>query len=198
MTRPVEIALALLVAAVATGACGSAAPPPPKAAAGPPKVACEKATECPAGGACVDGACREPMCAADGDCGGDMFCLEGSCIARECKDNLGCLGSDQRAGTRDDRSCLIGVCVPIACPRDGDRCPPPTKERCSGSVECGPGRLCFDGGCTSAECATEKDCGGRLCVGGLCFDRECGGGTSCAAGKSCVNGLCMPAARLAG
>jgi hypothetical protein len=151
------------------------------------------ASPCSAEEACIDGACRPRACSSDGDCGGTAACIEGACIARQCQENLGCLGDDQTAGTDDDRSCVGGVCLPLSCPRDGNRCPAPGKERCNFNSDCGFGRICFGGTCVAARCAQDKDCLPRLCYVGLCYDQECNDRKRCKSGKTCVNGLCLVA-----
>jgi len=179
-----------ILAVVATAACATQGGDKPKA----PKKApgCDNfANPCPADQVCIDAACRPKACSSDGDCHGSAACLEGACLMRQCKENLSCLGEDETAGTADDRSCIGGVCLPISCPRDGNRCPAPTKERCAWNSDCGSGRLCFGGSCTPAKCVADKDCLPRICYAGLCLDPDCDERRPCRSGKNCVNGLCL-------
>jgi hypothetical protein len=173
--------------------------PPGEQTKSPEKAqGCDSAHPCAAGEMCVDGTCRPQGCASDGDCGGTAACIEGSCTTRECRANLTCLGEDETAGTADDRSCIGGVCLPISCPRDGDRCPGPGKEKCDWNSDCGSGRLCFGGNCTSARCTGNQDCGTRMCYVGLCLDRECDSKKPCSKGRNCVKGLCLAPAATGG
>jgi hypothetical protein len=146
---------------------------------------------CSAEESCIDGVCRPRGCSTDGDCGGSAACMEGACIARQCRENLACLGEDQTAGTDDDRSCIGGVCLPMSCPRDGDRCPAPGREQCAWNSDCGFGRICYSGNCVNARCIQDKDCLPRLCHAGLCYEEECNDRKRCKSGKTCVNGLCL-------
>lgn len=146
---------------------------------------------CPADQTCIDGGCRPRACATDSDCSGSGSCLEGWCLQRQCKANSSCLGEDETAGTADDRSCIGAVCLPLACPRDGKRCPPRGKESCAWSSDCGAGRICYDATCTSVQCTADKDCLPRVCYAGVCLDPDCDDRKPCAAGRNCVNGLCL-------
>ena len=188
------VLFALLLGASAFAACGGEVKPP-AAPVDTAKVCDGTPRGCALGQACIDGRCRASACTADVDCGGALVCFEAACIARECKTNSACMGADQAGGTEDDRSCVGGTCLNMSCPRDGERCPPEHKEPCASNHDCGVGRLCFDGGCTVPECASEKDCGVRICVSGLCVDKECGAAKKCAEGKSCVNGVCAHVAK---
>jgi hypothetical protein len=154
--------------------------------------ACDSfAHPCATDEACIDGTCRPRGCSTDGECGDNAACIEGWCIVRQCKESLGCLGEDQTAGTEDDRSCVGGVCLPMSCPRDGNRCPAPGKERCSWNSDCGFGRVCFNASCVSARCAQNKDCLPQLCHTGLCYEEQCNDRKRCRGGQTCVNGLCL-------
>src|SRR4051812_370727 len=146
---------------------------------------------CPADQTCIDGACRPRACSSDPDCSGSVACVEGWCLMRQCKANSSCLGDDGTAGTADDRSCVGAVCLPLACPRDGKRCPGQGKEPCGGSSDCGGGRICFNGTCTSARWTADKDCLPRACYAGVCLDTECDDRKPCATGRACVNGICL-------
>jgi len=148
---------------------------------------------CSAEEACIDGACRPRGCSSDGECNGTAACIEGWCVPRQCKENTSCLGEDETAGTADDRSCIGGVCFPISCPGDGDRCPAPGKGTCDWNSDCGFGRICYSGKCVAARCAQDKDCLPRLCHAGLCYDQECNDRKRCKSGKTCINGLCLVA-----
>jgi Cys-rich repeat protein len=153
---------------------------------------CDTSNPCPSGQACIDAQCKASGCTSDGDCGGQAACIEGACSSRECQASISCLGDDETAGTADDRSCVGGVCLFISCPRDGDRCPGPGKEKCAWNSDCGSGRVCFNGTCTSGRCTNDKDCTPRFCHLGLCLDRECDANKPCTKGRACVQGLCIP------
>ena len=157
-----------------------------------PKVqGCDSSNPCASGQSCVDGHCKAGGCTTDGDCGGQAACIEGACANRECQASSSCLGDDETAGTADDRGCVGGVCLFISCPRDGDRCPGPGKEKCVWNSDCGSGRVCFNGTCTSGRCTGDKDCTPRSCHFGLCLDRECDANKPCTKGRTCVQGLCI-------
>lgn len=171
---------------------GGGGPSGEKTAAAKKAQGCDKfAHPCSADESCIDGACRAKACSTDADCGGSAACIEGACIARQCNENLGCLGEDGTAGTADDRSCMGGVCLPMSCPRDGNRCPAPGRERCSFNSDCGFGRICYNATCVLARCAQDKDCLPQMCHTGLCYEEECNDRKRCKSGQTCVNGLCL-------
>jgi hypothetical protein len=155
---------------------------------------CDSTNPCSSGQACVDGQCKSGGCTTDSDCGNMAACIAGACSNRECTASSSCLGDDETAGTADDRSCVGGVCLHISCPRDGERCPGPGKEKCAWNGDCGSGRLCFNGTCTSGRCVNDKDCTPRFCRLGLCLDRECDASKPCTKGRACVDGMCIPQA----
>jgi len=178
-------------ASVFAVACASSGAEPSKA---PAKAqGCDSQNPCASGQSCIDGQCKAGGCTTDGDCGGQAACIEGACSSRECQASSSCLGSDETAGTADDRSCVGGVCLFISCPRDGDRCPGPGKEKCAWNSDCGTG-LCFNGHCTSGRCTGNKDCTPRSCHLGLCIDQECSASKPCNSGRACVQGMCVPQA----
>jgi Cys-rich repeat protein len=179
-----------LYATVLAVACANPGGEPSKS---PAKAGCDSTNPCASGQTCVDGQCKSG-CGTDGDCGGQAACIEGACSNRECQQSSSCLGDDETAGTADDRSCVGGVCLYISCPRDGDRCPGPGKEKCAWNSDCGSGRVCFNGTCTSGRCTADKDCSPRSCHLGLCLDRECDANKACTKGRACVQGLCIPQA----
>jgi hypothetical protein len=190
--------LATVVGCAFASACGSA---PPRAASPEPAVAAGSSCDLFAhpcdNGACLDGTCREKACSGDDECGSGV-CLEGICLGRQCDTNAACIGPDEKAGTADDRTCVDAVCLAIQCPREGKACAPLGKEQCKTSTACGAGRICVDGHCTGAKCATDKDCLPRACISGLCVVPECGDlGKTCATGQSCIRGACVPSASVA-
>ncbi len=177
-------------------------------------VACVADAECP-DGRCVDGACA-PGCAADPDCGPGRLCIDGACLAGQCRGDDDC-GARARCIDRlcvlDDcaldadcpagQACTDGRCAPCgeacpACALDADcpdgRCVAGACVECALDADCPDGR-CLDGVCAPVQCAADGDCPpGRLCLDGICAEAACRIDGDCAplgAGLRCVAGACV-------
>lgn len=162
------------------------------------------------GGPAVDGGPTDSgvdggtVCRADGDCaagfycGGDRVCApSGTCVADEdcatvmsgfvcdfrdtcvplpegaCRSQADCQGTD---------ACIEGFC------RD-------EAEYCAVDTDCGMGRLCLNGACTSLCFGGDTEpCGSaEVCDGGFCRPAadECSATSECGGGEHCVNGRCL-------
>jgi Cys-rich repeat protein len=177
---------------------------------------CASDADCPAG-VCIVGVCEfapEPWaCAADADCPAGAACEAGACVYSGCTPaaelcngldddcdglidegvdvatdpaNCGACGMVCAAG----EACLDGVCV--------------AGVPCAADVDCAEGEVCVAGVCTPGGCTPEAE----LCNG---LDDDCDGlideeidfstdptncgacGAACAAGESCVDGVCTGA-----
>ena len=139
--------------------------PVPDAASG-----CTTDEMCGPGGRCEGGACVDPECRSNDECGNLQLCRDYACLNR-------CLG---------DRTCFGGgICVDGAC----------EDPECADDPDCGEGRICRNQRCQDASpCETAADCGDdERCTDGNCEPHpSCGGDQQCAMNEICDDGLCRP------
>ena len=159
------------------------------------KCLCLRDAACAAGEACLSGTCGPmPACAQDVDC---------SAYGRVCEPNQGiCLAActtpdDCAPGSDPQLALLLYRC-------DAGRC----VRRCTGTLACGGGLVCFDGDCVRSNCATLADCpAGTYCTGaqgGVCapyqactspaqcpVEFECRPFSPCPPGFDCAQSVCQ-------
>jgi hypothetical protein len=165
------MALAVLLAVLAGGACGGSGG----------EATCRRNEECAPGSLCMDGRCRVvdgggdgSTTEADGDAAGEAPDADGP-EARDAD------GAETHTGDRcdDAHPCPPGwVCEEGACAVDCG-----TAARCGADVCCAPDQVCYLGECTTpgAECESVPP-------------GECGVGGRCPEGEQCDPSLgrCMP------
>ncbi len=157
------------------------------------KTACTADSACPAGLACVDGACvKKTGCTPgmDQTCSGDDMAssLWGRCNAEgTCTCNAGF-----------EVEAASGKCQPVACAAHADCA---VGQLCVGGrceYGCAPGQMICAGYCVDLQ-SNLSHCGacGNACVAGkVCWAGVCTGSVACAAdsdclaGQACVSGQC--------
>jgi hypothetical protein len=180
----------------------------------------------PSGDAAPGVFCGNPNdCAATETCSVDGTCRAGNCTTIPCINQYQCsvtpFGPACVRGNADgcsaDRHCLVSErCIDGTCTA--------ITELCTDRAQCGAGKVCAEGRCTSAcvgdaqcapgylcrtalgicgakaePCLQTRDCGSKeeVCVDGACVPR-CGAVGACgSAGGVCVDNGCVPSARLA-
>lgn len=126
------------------------------------------ALSCPAGTACVDGACRAPC--ENIKCPDPTVCRAGLCVDP-------CVGVECKTGSVCDR----GVCAP------GCACNP-----CAAGLACdSSSQLCVDPACVGVVCPAHSRCAAGACVDPCAT-------AACPSGQACILGSCVPAATDAG
>jgi hypothetical protein len=148
-------------------------------------------------GTCRTGQARGAACAADADCEGLLYCVNGVCgdlgvLAAPCAASSDCIGA---------LGCLAGVCA----------MPLPVGAFCTDDADCGPEAGCVAGLCQLdqlvalgeacgpldgggyAQCAGQPVCSGSLCVLLPSVGQSCTtSGPDCAGRARCISGVCSP------
>jgi len=165
---------------------GRCAPPP----------RCTRASDCASGFTCAEGTC---LCLRDAACAAGEACLLGACGPMPaCAQDADCAPYG-RTCEPNQGICLVACTTPDDCSPGGDpqlalllyrcdagRC----VRRCTGTLACGGGLVCFDGDCVRPNCATFADCpAGTYCTaqqGGVCAPYEtCGSAAECGDAFEC-------------
>lgn len=155
---------------------------------------CENASDCGAGGICVDGLCGT----CEGDCGGGKTCE----LDRHCGEGRACLdGQCVNRCVDDDAACASSqVCNPVL-----GICLAREPEGCAAQDACGAGKVCVDGSC-HLDCTSDGSCDNsadrcsdvltvgerdaRACVTDHSAQPECALSRECSDNEQCVNGVC--------
>ncbi len=130
---------------------------------------CSTSADCERYLACVDGACAAKPCSFAADCTSDEVCAtapDGNqvCTAQEC----GCPGCDPCG---DGTECTGGLCLePGTAPSTG---------------------ACVGNDCLDKACLKDDDCGGLVCVSGVCKPQA--PSTGCTSDADCPDGTCNTA-----
>ncbi|MEI8257845.1 MAG: hypothetical protein WCJ30_19390 [Deltaproteobacteria bacterium] len=165
---------------------------------------CTTNAGCATGAVCLNGLCRTsttPVCNTDAECTGGNVCLEHVCTARTntCQFSNQC-GAGRVCVNSECRLACAAVSCPTGqmCSTDG-YCVAAPSTTCTTDVQCGAGQHCLNGSCFQA-CvpSTTNPCGSAelycsddgVCVPDTRPRPFCTSDAGCAAGSSCVNGVC--------
>lgn len=151
-------------------------------------------------------------CTSSVDCGADLVCSDGVCVAppddtnnannNSCTNGCDDTGPNAVTCFEHDGLCVSSVCdngddncVPTLCDVD---CPSHLQQQgcecaeisCIGGVDCPDGLLCIDRVC--ATCSTDDECpSGHVCLDELCIVEEaCSTDDDCAPSQRCLSGMC--------
>ncbi len=183
---------------LAPGTCGAAT--------------CTQDANCGESERCVGataGTCASDTCSSNSQCASG-YCVSGHCActsrtqcsSNSCSATAAACASD--TCTSDDAACgssetctlgTSGVCVPDSCSKKqdcstngcwGGAC------YCSKSSQCGTGRSCNWGSCSSKTCTSDSQCQGweHCRFAGTCDPKACDSSNPCAAGTCEADGKC--------
>jgi hypothetical protein len=109
-------------------------------------------------------------CLADGDCTGDLTCVQGRCGSVEtCDNSLDCSGS-------------------LVCDTDAQKC-----VECVDAGDCDEGKACVSSACVEATtCTTSGECDGQVCDPDKAVCVECVTTEDCSGGEACTDNVCDP------
>ena len=171
---------------------------------------CSTDADCATGTVCVDGHC-DTGTTSTGDAGVDAVAdvvtdasvdvvTGGNCSTNaDCASGEVCDGNVCASSTGDS-----DACVPLTCANQGAQCGD-TSDGCGNMISCGScasGQSCVDGSCQSGASDASTDSDGTTCAAGqtdcngVCVDissdsKNCGScGSQCPAGSSCSSGEC--------
>jgi hypothetical protein len=154
---------------------------------------------------CVNNECTL-VCIVDADCGSGQRCESNLCVTdpgqcthtSDCAAGLHCVGGSCKPACATDFGCPAGeICDEGFCRLD-----PAPKPFCTDESDCAEGRLCVDGACRTPCPEAPATCqhfdfqltvcneDTMLCEAPSESASNCFGGSDCAAGARCVDGIC--------
>jgi hypothetical protein len=167
---------------------------------------CTWSFQCGSGGRCADGECQRP-CTTGTSCGTGYACQAdfcqpsstsgGQCLySSDCTSGSQCINGFCHAGCKAEGDCpnRADACVNNVCRSDGR----PTPQ-CRSNQDCPAGRECVNAACRTP-CESDLNCGvacsGTICKDGYCVGAQevspqCTHDSSCGAGKSCIDAICL-------
>jgi hypothetical protein len=138
----------------------------------------------------LDDCLGNPLCGAERCDNGldDDFDFLRDCEDPDCGGTVACGTEDCENGLDDDQD-LQTDCADLDCLGQAG------CFECRQNEHCPPAQVCIGGFCEVEPCASDVECLNLgLCRGGVCSgeSRACERQNDCAAGESCVDGLCFP------
>lgn len=145
--------------------------------------------DCGGGLHCIEGTCHAP-CTNDGDCGSGQACVAGGCftsIAISYPIDYGLADGNSQPGCGSDNQCQPQLaCVAGKC-QNGQSCTV-QKQGFSGKCSAIGGYQCAsDGKCEAGACVADNDCKGAYPISGLaCINGRCS--SRCLFDRDCCDG----------